>query len=115
MNLQLRKGAFIILQKDPAKCTKMFLDTSAGLNFEALKSVSNPHLIGLDLGGDASVVDDLRRQKVKLDVGVCDARPTSDEASTLQVGCGSVTYEKVIAVKSRIVCVCKQRGGGTTS
>lgn len=49
------------------------------------------------------MVDDLRRQKVKLDVGVCDVWPTSDEAPALQVGCGSVTYNKGVTVKSCII------------
>lgn len=36
------------------------------------------------------MVDDLRRQKVELDVGVGDTRVTANEASALQVGCRSV-------------------------
>lgn len=59
-------------------------------------SVTN--LIRLDFGCNPSVVDDLRRQKVILDVGVGDTRATADETSALQVGCGSVTCRVTMSV-----------------
>lgn len=65
-------------------------------------NTSHTHLIRLDLGGNSSVVDDLRGQEVKLDVGVCDVWPTADETSTLQVGCCSITYGTVIMVSEKV-------------
>lgn len=45
--------------------------------------IRHTHLIRLYLGGNSSMVNDLRWQKMKLDVRMCDMWSTADEPSTL--------------------------------
>lgn len=56
------------------------------------------------------MVDDLRGQEVKLDVGVADVGPTADETPTLQVGSCPITYRMITKVSAKVgscaVCVC---------
>lgn len=67
----------------------------------ALKSC-HTHLIRLYLGGNSSVVYDLKGQEVELDVGVCDTWLTADEPSTLQVGCCAITYGTIIMLGEKV-------------
>lgn len=72
-------------------------------------SKGHTYLISLYFGSNSSVIDDLRGQEVKLDVWVCDMRPTTDEASTLQMGCCSIAYGTITKVSEIVkvgVCVC---------
>lgn len=48
------------------------------------------------------MVDDLRGQKVKLDVGVCDMWTTADESSALQVSCCSIAWGRIAMVSKMV-------------
>lgn len=82
---------------------------SVDLDRQAFKKPPHTHLISLYLGGDSSVVDDLRWQEVELDVGMGDVWATTDETAALQVGCCSITYRMTITLRVGHCHVCQSR------